>query len=296
MSPTLPLPPVSTDSGEGVQYCGVTQADPAPLAPSPPSVGVGQSGRVTQTRAATSDVSLSVAIATLVQLHRSRLTFVSAKVKIELQIKAIQRQVHAQAGCPKATHATCPGVYKTTTPDIERLREVALDPLETEAEMRLKAMLAEAKALPARALAFADETRGFGRPSLAQIVAEAGDLSHYANPAKLWSRMGLGLSPEHSSRYEGRSPRRRAIMAVIGGNFLKVKGGCPYRDLYDQRKAFEQTKPACMKPLKNKKGDPIGVCKDPDAECCRAGHVHNRTLRYVEKRLLRELWRAWNAA
>jgi hypothetical protein len=87
-------------------------------------------------------------------------------------------------------------VYKTTTPDIEILRTMALAPLEAQSQARLKAMLAELPALPAAVLAFADETRGFGRPSLAQIVAESGALSQYANPAKLWSRMGLGLSPE----------------------------------------------------------------------------------------------------
>lgn len=246
------------------------------------------------TQSARAPLSLSDVIANLVKLHRSRLNFVSAKVKIELQIKAIQRQEHARAGCTKATHATCPGVYDVTTPDIEILRELALRPLESQANARLKAMLDEAKALPEGVLAFSDEVRGFGRPSLAQIVAEAGDLSHYANPAKLWSRMGLGLAPDGNTRYEGRSPRRRAIMAVIGTNFLRAGG--PYRELYNQRKAFEETKPACMKPLKNLKGEASGkVCKASDAECCKAGHIHNRTLRYIEKRLLRDLWKAWNA-
>lgn len=246
---------------------------------------------VTQTTSA----PLADVIANLANLHRSRLNFVSAKVKIELQIKAIQRRMHGQ-GCAKATHAKCPGVYEVETPDIVILREMALAPLEAQADARLKEMIREAKALPAHVLAFADETRGFGRPSLAQIVAEAGDLGQYANPAKLWSRMGLGLAPDHNPRYEGRSPRRRALMHVIGVNF--VKAGGPYRDLYDERKAFEQTKPACLKPLKTKDDAEEGgkVCKDPAAECCKAGHIHNRTLRYVEKRLLRELWRAWRAA
>ena len=235
---------------------------------------------------------LSDAIANLAKLHRSRLNFVSAKVKIELQIKAIQRQEHARAGCDKPTHAKCPGVYKVETPDITLLRTLALKPLEIQAQARLKAMLEELPdAAPPGVLAFTDEARGFGRPLLAQVIAEAGDLARYDGPAKLWSRMGLGLGPAGETRYEGRSPRRRALMAVVGACFLKAGG--PYKDLYDERKVFEQGKPSCGKTLKNAKGEPIGSCKDAKAECCKAGHIHNRTMRYVEKRLLRDLWRAW---
>jgi len=261
--------PISPD--EGGQRRSATHRRPA--APVPPS--------------------LPDAIGNLAKLHRSRLNFVSAKVKIELQIKAIQRQEHARAGCEKKTHALCPGVYKVVTPDIQILRVMALDPLEHQAEARLRAMLDELPAVPAHVLDFVDNIRGLGRPSLAQIIAEAGDLAHYANPAKLWSRMGLGLAPDGNTRYEGRSPRRRALMAVIGTNFLRAGG--PYKELYDQRKEYERTKPSCGKALKNAKGEPIGECKDADgAACCKAGHIHNRTLRYIEKRLLLDLWRAWN--
>jgi len=240
--------------------------------------------------------SLDDSIGNLVALYRSRLDFVSAKVKIELQIKAMQRREHMRAGCDKPTHAKCPGIYKLETEETSIIRNGALVPMEYQANQRLKAMLAElAEApLPAGVLDFADNTRGFGRASLAQIIAEAGDLSRYANPAKLWSRMGLGLSPDGSTRYEGRSPRRRAAMFVIGTNFLLARQG-PYKDLYDQRKAYERTKPPCGKMLKSAKGEEIGECRDADgANCCKAGHIHKRTQRYVEKRLLRDLWRLWN--
>lgn len=214
-------------------------------------------------------------------------------MKIELQIKALQRQTHARQGCEKATHATCPGVYDIETPDIQILREMALAPLEGQAQARLKAMLLELPALPPQVVAFADNIRGFGRPSLAQIVAEAGDLSNYANPAKLWSRMGVGLAVDGNPRYEGRSPRRRSLMFVIGSNFLRAGG--PYKDLYDARKEYERTKPSCGKVLKKADGTEGGLCKDPKAECCKPGHIHKRAQRYVEKRLLRDLWSAWNS-
>lgn len=52
--------------------------------------------------------------------------------------------------------------------------------------------------------------------------------------------------------------------------------------------------PPCGKILKNKDGEPSGECRDADgANCCKAGHIHNRSMRYVEKRLLRDLWRVW---
>ena len=315
----LPGPASVSESSAGGHPCSATHtgraASPAPKskkpaaaslqlppigsvplrAPISPDEGGLLEGATHRMNAAPVPSSLPDAIGNLAKLHRSRLNFVSAKVKIELQIKAIQRQEHARAGCEKKTHATCPGVYKVVTPDIEILRVMALDPLEAQAEARLRAMLEELPALPPPVLEFADKTRGFGRPSLAQVVAESGDLSRYANPAKIWSRMGLGLAPDGNSRYEGRSPRRRALMAVIGTNFLRAGG--PYKELYDQRKEFERTKPSCGKALKNAKGEPIGECKDADgAACCKAGHIHNRTLRYVEKRLLRELWRTWNQA
>lgn len=237
-------------------------------------------------------VPLTPIVAELARAHRSRQAFVSAKVKIQLQIKAMQRSAHAQAGCPKATHATCPGVYKTQTVDTEALADVALKPLEKYADVQLKMMLKVAEQLPASALEFCDSIRGFGRASLAQIVAEAGDLSNYPNPAKLWSRMGLGLSKSGDTFYEGRSPTRRAIMAVIGANFLKSGGA--YRLLYDERKAYEQTKPPCGKKLKVKDDEGV-MCMSADGTTCRPGHIHNRTLRWLEKRLLRDLWRAWRS-
>lgn len=292
LSPSPGMPAHASPSSKATADLPPSAHVPSDLFPSSPDGG-GHDVCVTHKLPA-SPVDLSETIGGLAKLHRSRLTFISAKVKIELQIKAIQRQEHARAGCEKATHAKCPGVYKIETADIVSLREIALKPLEVQAQARLKVMLEDidCEAL-AHVVEFADETRGFGRPSLAQIIAEAGDLSGYANPAKLWSRMGLGLSPDRSSRYEGRSPRRRSLMHIIGDNFIRAGG--PYKEIYDARKAFERTKPPCGKTLKNAKAEPIGDCKDADgANCCKAGHIHNRALRYVEKRLLRELWRTWN--
>lgn len=282
-SATQRLPPSTTVPAVAANYENVSEVSAKPVVsskPIPPAF-------------ADEPSLLGDVICNLAMLHRSRMNFVTAKVKIELQIKALQRQAHAPT-CPKATHATCPGVYKIETPDILILREAALRPLEDNAQARLRAMLIECKALPAHVMAYVESIRGFGMASLAQIVAEAGDLSGYSNPAKLWKRMGVGLdnSAERPIRYEGRSPRRASIMSVIAGNFLKAGG--PYKAYYDQVKEFERSKPSCGKALKNLDGTPSGkTCLDPEVGCCKAGHIHNRAMRKVAKRLLLNLWRVW---
>src|SRR5690606_27341926 len=59
------------------------------------------------------------------------------------------------------------------------------DALRLACEKRMREL---AKALPAAK--WAEETPGFSLNGLAIIVGEAGDLSNYANPGKLWKRMG----------------------------------------------------------------------------------------------------------
>jgi hypothetical protein len=120
---------------------------------------------------------------------------------------------------------------------------------------------------------------GFGDLGLAQIVGECGDLGNYSNPAKLWKRMGLHVVDGKAARKSkakgeimGYSPARRAIMFCIGESLLKKQNA--YRDLYLARKTVEAQKvPEGSKML-----------------------WHRRAQRYVEKRLLRDLWRAWRDA
>lgn len=138
---------------------------------------------------------------------------------------------------------------------------------------------------------------GFGAIGLAQIVGEAGDLGEYANPAKLWKRMGVGLVGDERQRKHtdkekaaahGYSPKRRSVMFVIGDSLLKKQNA--YKDLYDARKVYEI-----------QKAEAAGLTVVPAAKIPKGkealyrsqGHVHNRSKRYAEKRLLRDLWRAW---
>jgi hypothetical protein len=134
---------------------------------------------------------------------------------------------------------------------------------------------------------FGAAVRGFGRGSLAVIVAEAGDLANYSTKSKLWKRMGLavmdgmrqghvakGLSREdRSAAYieHGYSPKRRSRVWNIGDALIKGNGDGIYRAAYLKRKEYE-------------------LARDPEMPKI---HAHRRAQRYMEKRLLRDLWRAW---
>lgn len=139
--------------------------------------------------------------------------------------------------------------------------------------------------LPAWA-AFGEDVRGFGTCSLAVIVAEAGDLSGYATPSKLWKRMGVAVMgtvrqgglPSNASKEawiaHGYNRQRRSRMWNIGDALIKGNRDGKYRTLYLQRKEYELARDPEMKPIK----------------------AHRRAQRYMEKRLLRDLWQAWRRA
>lgn len=147
--------------------------------------------------------------------------------------------------------------------------------------------------------AFIAETKGFSATQLANIIGEAGDLANYATVARLWKRMGMavingkrqskqsdvGLAFDH-----GYNPVRRSAMWNIGESLIKAQIRSPkdddgkkngesiaigyYGQVYLERKADY----AARHPEKTK------------------AHIHNDAKRYMEKRLLRNLWKAWNRA
>lgn len=155
------------------------------------------------------------------------------------------------------------------------------------------------------------DIRGFSARGLAVIVGEAGNLSNYATHSKLWKRMGVavmgqgdGLDDHRQGApgtgaskddwiAEGYSAKRRSRMFVIGDSFVKLgPSNTPsfYQELYRARKAYEIARaqelglivaPSAKIPAKRK------------AEFRSDGHIHRRAQRYMEKRLLRDLWRAW---
>jgi hypothetical protein len=192
---------------------------------------------------------------------------------------------------------------------------LARKPFEKMEHLGEREMALLAKMLPVWA-DFAEPIRGFGAVSLAVIVAEAGDLSDYASHGKLWKRMGLapgqnrvpaGLNRKDyvdawkANKY---SPRRRSRMWQIGETMIKaqvrqVKDADgkdtgervalgPYGESYLRRKLHTQkTHPEWWR---DKDGN-----EKVDKKTGRAMSEHGNldAQRYMEKRLLRDLWRAW---
>lgn len=161
--------------------------------------------------------------------------------------------------------------------------------------------------------------KGFGIGSLAAIVGEAGDLSKYANPAKLWKR--LGLAPHDGKSYStwrrtgglsaddwteaGYSPRRRSTMwnagaGVIGG---MGKGSRPLVgedfDAREDKTEYEKLFVARLRHEAVRDPETFGrppVEKEGMLKESFSAHAAARAKRYVEKRLVLHLWRAWRDA
>lgn len=170
-----------------------------------------------------------------------------------------------------------------------------------------KAMSALAATLPCAE--WADEVRGFGMLGLAIIVGEAGDLALYPKKGHLWKRMGVACGEDGTrqgvvdkgitgdarkaawieQRY---SPVRRSRLYTVGVSLI-MAGESPYRQVYLDRKKYEALK-----------AEAAGLIVAPSAKIPASrkaqyrslGHIDNRARRYVEKRLLRDLWNAWRGA
>jgi hypothetical protein len=174
-----------------------------------------------------------------------------------------------------------------------------------------KDLEALAKGLPA--LGYIVGVRGVGIGSFAGVIGEAGDLSGYSNPAKLWKRMGMAVieggrqrkvASREGAEKHGYVPARRSVMFVIGECILKaqvrkVKDDAgkdtgarsaigPLGQLYLDRKVFELIKCEAIA------ADPEQTAKFGGENYAPALHAHKRAQRYIEKRFLRDLWAAWN--
>ncbi len=128
-----------------------------------------------------------------------------------------------------------------------------------------------------------ENVRGIGPLNLGLIVGATGDLAKYANPAKVWKRMGLAVidgkrqcrvTDKELAIRMGFSPVRRSIMHIVGDCFVRAASGV-YRDVYDARKAYE-------------------LGRETPKGKMTTGHAHMRALRYTEKRFLCDLWNQWN--
>lgn len=150
---------------------------------------------------------------------------------------------------------------------------------------------------------------GFGDVSFATVVGECGDIGSYRNPSCIWKRMGLapfegkagatwrkigGLSAEQWIA-AGYSPKRRSVAynldKIIGGMGLwRPLIGSDLTDAnYYQRVFAERARIEAVK-LE------MPVTASDKGKESYTKYVANRAMRYTQKRLLRELWRAWRDA
>lgn len=173
----------------------------------------------------------------------------------------------------------------------------ARSPFDAIEKRAVKQMGGLAKSLPV--YEWAEPVRGLGDVSLAIIVAEAGDLANYSTHSKLWKRMGVavmgdvrqgGLAKNASKDdwiAHGYNRQRRSRLWNIGDTLIKAQvrkvlddngedagertSIGDYGAAYLSRKAYELARDPEMQPMK----------------------AHRRAQRYMEKKLLRALWRAW---
>jgi len=242
------------------------------------------------------DVTL---IGDLRELWRQRVDLHRAEKSLTLQIKAKCRRVMEgdKTAGEKMYKSMLNGQAMDGAPEVRMASEPFINAraiIKAERMQTEKLLERLAKQLPV--WPWVESVRGFGALSLAGIAGEAGALGMYANPAKLWKRMGLAvINGERQRRVTGASaldhgysPQRRSLAWNIGANMLKAgirkvkdKDGndtgerialSEYAELYLARKAYER----------------------PRVET--DGHAHNRAKRYMEKRVLRDLWRAWRNA
>lgn len=201
---------------------------------------------------------------------RQRRQIMQARIRLENQLGALERTI------------------KEETPETKRAAEAAraispvlaahLDALVQQQKPFDKAIEKLAKRL--HVFDWVQATPGIGALSLGLIIGETGSLTGYSGPAKVWKRLGLAVMPDGTRQRRvandaaaaiahGYSPRRRSLMHVVGTSLIRCRKS-PYRDVYNERKALELTKGVTL------------------------GHAHMRAMRYMEKRLVRDLWVAWN--
>lgn len=259
--------------------------------------GPGHVPSVTHTTSAGSDPL----IAEIRELWRQRVDLHRAEKSLTLQIKAKCRRLcdgdkkeadklYASMLNGKA-HDKAEVAFGASLPFIQ-----ARSLLEEKRKATEKQLEKLAERLPVAP--WVQSVRGVGLGSLAALVGEAGDISQYSTVSKFWKRMGMAVMEDGSRQRRiggadaiehGYAPYRRAVVWNIGDCIIKAQServdketgevkteAGPYRVVYDARKEYEMPR--------------VAESTSPKA------HAHNRAKRYMEKRFLRDFWRAWRDA
>ena len=224
--------------------------------------------------------------------HRARLDFKRARDKLTLQIKAINRRwVTSEAAPEELTRKECTRRAEVLYKDMMKGRETELAqkcyvyclpfiaareaPAEAKKEQE-KMLVKAAEKLPVHD--WWVSCPGRASPGLGLLVGEAGrDLSCYPHYRMLWKRYGLAVIDERCQRKatgeegirQGYNPSRRSVVWTIGNSLWKQQG--PYRDIFLARREYEWE-------------------RNPEMS---KGYNLSRAQRYMEKVLVRDLWREW---
>lgn len=274
-----PTEPSSADGGQDVldvQHQGAPSADPF-------RDDGGQKCSDVQKSTAPAIAKLIDKIAEKERIHRQLLR---AEIRLNLQIQAIERgtaEAVKKLGSDSDPERAAFFTTETLAIAMSVIRKSRL-PIRREIQKL-------AKQLPVHA--WQKSVPGFGEFGLGQIVGEAGDLSRYANPAKLWKRMGLAvIYGERQRRVKGDEAlehgyvaERRAVMWTLGGPLIKAKSP-GYYDFYLAVKArWKEKHPEKEFSHTDSKGKPVYKYTPK--------HIDNHAKRVMEKKLLKDLWRAW---
>lgn len=329
----LAVPPSGQSllQGEGhMLTAGKASQEPLP-ALHPHDGEEGQAPAAANGRQARAD--LAAIVAAIRYHHRTRRYAMAQRKRADLSLGAFLRlalgwrkdapaderkriSAQAQALIKAGEAETKKGEADTDEPAYAEWRHVILasiaarKPFDDVEKAATKAMERLAETLPV--WQWAEPIKGFSARGLATIVGEAGDLGTYPKKGHLWKRMGLavigagdgindvrqGNAGRNASKEDwiahGYNAERRAMMFVIGDTLVKTnKPENPYRAVYDRRKAQERAKAeakglAIVPAAKIPQRKPDGYVAE--------GTIHLRAQRYMEKRLLRDIWQAWRAA
>lgn len=216
----------------------------------------------------------------------TRTQLLRAELRTENQIAAIGRVALGQlkgkqAEVPEATR----NLYRKVADDINPTLAIGSEACRKVRRQVEKEIEQAAKQLPCWSWVESD-VRGLGALGLGLLVGMAASpygegLERFKNPSALWKRMGLAVidgkrqqkianGAELAIRH-GYSPSRRSLMFVLSESLIKQNKGY-YKDVYDRRKQYE----------KDRKSDILPIV------------AHRRAMRYMIKRLLKDLWCTWN--
>lgn len=201
----------------------------------------------------------------LVETWRQRQVLTRAEGDMVRRVKALSRR----AGLPKDD----PVILLAAEPFIAAMDVLHRARLRQERQLRRLARLDPV-------WEWAQDVRGLGELGVASLIAEAGgDLRAYPTHSKLWRRMGLAVSDDGRAQarrlgpageLEGYAPQRRAVSYNLASAVLRAQSATNgfYRQIYDERRRYEEARTQSPR------------------------HAHNRAQRYMEKRLVRDFWRA----